>query len=146
VEPSEDFSEVPLYEPQLLREGTACAIVVAGEMCAACEEACRLLEAAGIQPALVNARFIKPLCDRFYRSLFTRFDHVVTVESNSTTGGFGSGIMELATALGFSGRIRFLQIGYPDNFIPHGSNSELLKSLQLDPDSISRRIREFLTT
>jgi 1-deoxy-D-xylulose-5-phosphate synthase len=144
TEPGEGFSEIPLFEPQPLREGSGCAIVAAGDVCAAAEAACNLLEATGVRPALVNARFIKPLSERFYRDLFTRFDRVVTVESNSIIGGFGSGLMELAATFGFSGRVRFLQMGYPDKFIPHGSNAELLKSLQLDPESICRRVREFI--
>jgi 1-deoxy-D-xylulose-5-phosphate synthase len=145
IEPCENFSEVPLYEPVWLREGSACAIVAVGDLCPQCETACQLLESSGVRPALINARFIKPLDERFYRSLFARFDRVVTVESNSTVGGFGSGLLELASMLGFSGRVRFLQIGYPDKFIPQGSTDELLKSLRLDAESIGRRVREFLS-
>ena len=145
IEPSEDFSEIPLFEPQVLREGTACAIVSIGDAYAASETACKILEAGGLRPALIDARFVKPLNERFYRDLFSRYDNIIAIESNTFIGGFGSGLLELASALGFSGRARFLQIGYPDEFIPHGGNVELLKSLRLDPESIAWRIREFLS-
>jgi len=39
-----------------------------------------------------------------------------------------------------------LKFGWPDEFIPHGSTADLLKSLRLDPESIARRIRDFLST
>jgi 1-deoxy-D-xylulose-5-phosphate synthase len=144
IEPCEDFTELPLYEPEWVREGTACAFLSVGDAFTASEAACANLEAVGLRPALINARFVKPLSERFYRDLFGKFDRIVTVESNSLAGGFGSGVMELASMLGFSGRVRFLRIGYPDEFIPHGSVGELLKNLRLDPESITQRIREFL--
>jgi 1-deoxy-D-xylulose-5-phosphate synthase len=144
IELSEDFTEVPLFEPQWLREGDACAVLSVGDARALSEPACNLLEAVGVRPALINARFVKPLSERFYRDLFGKFDRIVTVESNSLIGGFGSGILELASTLGFSGRVRFLRIGYPDEFIPHGGTDELLKTLNLDPESIARRIKDFL--
>jgi 1-deoxy-D-xylulose-5-phosphate synthase len=144
IEPSEDFTELPLYEPQLVKEGTGCALLSVGDAFAACEAACTLCEAVGIRPALINARFVKPLSERFFRDLFGRYDSIVTVESNSIVGGFGAGVMELASSLGFSGRVRFMRIGYPDEFIPHGSTGDLQKSLRLDPPSIARRIKDFL--
>jgi 1-deoxy-D-xylulose-5-phosphate synthase len=138
-----DCGELPLYRPEVVREGTACAVVCAGDAFVNSEAACLTLEKEGIRPTLVNARFIKPLDERFYKDLFARHGSVVTVESNALAGGFGSAILELASSLENS-PVKILRLGYPDVFMPHGSNKELLKELGLDADGIARSIRNFL--
>ena len=137
------FVELPLYRPETVREGTTCAVVSAGDAFINSEAACDVLEREGIKVTLVNARFIKPLDESFYEDLFARHDAVVTVESNSLVGGFGSALLELASSLKNTS-VKILRLGYPDIFIPHGSNKELVKGLGLDADGIAGSIRKFL--
>jgi 1-deoxy-D-xylulose-5-phosphate synthase len=118
--------------------------VSAGDAFVNCEAACAVLEREGIRPTLINARFIKPLDERFYKDLFARHNAVVTVESNSLAGGFGSAVLELASSLN-NASVKILRLGYPDVFMPHGSNKELLRLLGLDADGIARSIKNFLT-
>jgi 1-deoxy-D-xylulose-5-phosphate synthase len=141
---NDGFAPLPLYQPEVVREGTACAIVSAGDAFVNCEAACAVLEREGIRPTLINARFIKPLDERFYKDLFARHNAVVTVESNSLAGGFGSAVLELASSLN-NASVKILRLGYPDVFMPHGSNKELLRLLGLDADGIARSIKNFLT-
>ena len=118
-------------------------MVSAGDAFVNSEAACDVLEREGIKVTLVNARFIKPLDERFYEDLFARHDAVVTVESNSLVGGFGSAVLELASSLKNTS-VKILRLGYPDVFIPHGGNKELVKGLGLDADGIAGSIRKFL--
>jgi 1-deoxy-D-xylulose-5-phosphate synthase len=140
----DELALLPLYQPEIVREGKACAIVCAGDAFVNSESACAVLEKEGIRPTLVNARFIKPLDVRFYQDLFARHGTIVTVESNALAGGFGSAVLELASSLK-NASVKILRLGYPDVFMPHGSNKELLKELGLDADGIARSIKNFLS-
>jgi 1-deoxy-D-xylulose-5-phosphate synthase len=140
----DDGIPIPLYEPKIMRQGASCAVVAVGDAFANAEAACAILAESGTHPELIDARFIKPLNQSFYRGLFERHRRVVTLENNALAGGFGSGLMELASSLETSPPPEFLRLGYPDEFIPHGTKKELLKLLELDPEAIGLRIKKFL--
>jgi 1-deoxy-D-xylulose-5-phosphate synthase len=139
-----DRTEIPLCEPEVLFRGSLVAVVAIGDMVLQGQKVCDLLAKQGITPTLINARFIKPLSQQFYEKLFLSHSFVVTLESNSVTGGFGSGMLECASSCHLPKPPKFLLLGYPDVFLEHGSNTDILKKIQLDPESIARRIAEFI--
>jgi 1-deoxy-D-xylulose-5-phosphate synthase len=139
-----DRSPLTLVEPEFIIHGSLVAIVAVGDMVIQGQKACELLAKQGITPSLINARFIKPLPRQFYEKLFLNHSYVVTIESNSVTGGFGSGILECAFSCHLPKPPKFLQLGYPDVFLEHGSNNDILKKILLDPESIARRIADFI--
>jgi 1-deoxy-D-xylulose-5-phosphate synthase len=139
-----DISPIPIPEPETVKNGSVCAIVSAGNIFTTAQAACGLLKKEGMNPTLINARFVKPLSGEFYRKLFATHTHIVTMESNSLAGGFGSGVLELAAACNSGSGPKFLRLGYPDSFIEHGNTARLLENIGLDPQSIAGRIREFL--
>jgi 1-deoxy-D-xylulose-5-phosphate synthase len=141
---SSGFSQVPLYQPETVRIGASCAVVSAGDAFSNAEKACDILEKEGLKPTLVNARFIKPLDREFYADLFSKHAAIVTVESNTLAGGFGSAIAELALTVSKSPK-KILRLGYSDTFLPHGSNAEILKGIGLDAEGIAKSIQDFLT-
>jgi 1-deoxy-D-xylulose-5-phosphate synthase len=142
----DDVSPLPLGEPEVVVGGSLYAVVCAGDIFTNAQAACGILEKDMGTPTLVNARFVKPLSRDFYEKLFLSHSHIVTVESNSVTGGFGSGLCELAATCRLPKTPKFLLLGYPDTFIEHGSTNGILAKIKLDPESIARRIRDFLVT
>lgn len=139
---NEPMTAIPLHQPNITRSGKRCAIVAIGEYHQSAEKACTILEKDNISPALVDARFVKPLDGEFYSKLFKDYSHIITLESNSLRGGFGSAILELASEQ--NQKTKILNLGYPDEFITHGSNKKLLKELKLSPEDIAEKIKEFL--
>jgi len=136
------MTSIPLCQPNMSRPGKQCAIVAIGESCQLAEKTCDLLEKDKINPALVDARFVKPLDREFYDTLFRDYSHIISLESNSIKGGFGSAILELSSEL--NQKMKILTLGYPDEFIPHGSNEKLLKAMKLSPEDIAEKIKDFL--
>lgn len=136
------MTTLPLYQPNMIRPGKQCVLVAIGEYYQSAVKACAILEKSKIIPALVDARFVKPLDKEFYGSLFKDYSHIITLESNSLQGGFGSAILELASELNH--RTKILNLGYPDRFIPHGSSEKLLKEIKLLPEDIAEKIIHFL--
>jgi 1-deoxy-D-xylulose-5-phosphate synthase len=92
---------------------------------------------------VVNARFVKPLDEELLTDLASRFEVIVTVENNVVAGGFGSAIMELLNGKN-NNKNRFLTIGIPDTFVPHGDQNKLKELYDLCPEGIANRIQALL--
>ncbi|MBD3321576.1 MAG: 1-deoxy-D-xylulose-5-phosphate synthase [Chitinivibrionales bacterium] len=137
-------STIPPGKPEVLVKGSGCAIVAIGTTCARAIEAVSLLHKSSITPTVINARFVKPLDKKFYAKLFSSYSHIVTLENNALSGGFGTGILELAARIPGAGRPQFLCLGYPDRFIEHGNLDILLKDLNFDAEGIAGQVRAFL--
>jgi 1-deoxy-D-xylulose-5-phosphate synthase len=141
-----DVTPFAIPEPSILRSGTQCAIVCAGDILSNASAACDILATKGLSPTLVNARFVKPLSKEFYATLFASHAAIVTLESNTIAGGFGSALLELSAGTSDTPKPKFLRLGYPDTFLEHGSNALLLAKIGLDPQSIADHILEFVNS
>jgi len=130
--------------PEIVHKGKGCAIVSVGHFYGTALALCEALKADGRQPALVDARVVKPLDAGFYGKLFASCDHIVTLEANAAAAGFGSGLLELLAASPRASSCRVLCLGYPDRFVPHGTVGQLMAELGLDAESVIRKVKEFL--
>ena len=121
-------------------KGKKTVILAVGNMVYSAAEAIKLLKGKiPFLPALVNARFIKPLDKQLLKEIFEKYDFVVTVEESCLQGGFGSAVGEFYNSENFK-NTKIFNIGIPDNFINHGRHDILLKELGLDPEGIANRI------
>lgn len=131
--------------PEILIEGSEIAVVALGHAVEDAQAALAILkESHDITPTLINARFAKPLNEDFYLRLASEYSHIVTMEHNAMAGGFGSGISEMLHSHERYPRINI--IGYPDEFIPHGSMEQLKKDLGFTPEKLAQRIYQFVTS
>src|SRR5256884_6252533 len=89
------LAEIPIGLSETLREGDCVAILAYGHPVSAALAAAELLERDGIQAAVVNARFAKPLDAERILALAARIPRFVTVEEHVVAGGFGSAVAEL---------------------------------------------------
>jgi 1-deoxy-D-xylulose-5-phosphate synthase len=110
---------------ELLREGEQVAVLALGTMVPVALEAAKLLEKSGLNPAVVNARFVRPMDAGMLLSLAKRCRLLVTVEENVACGGFGSGVVEYLSQKMGDAMPRVRIIGLPDKFVEHGGNREL---------------------
>lgn len=130
--------------PEIVRTGERCAIIAVGDFFARATAVGDLLDNQGIRPAIVDARFVKPFNRPSYEQIFEEYPYIVTLENNALEGGFGSALLSLAADCGLQRQPRFLRLGLPDQFVPHGSVDKLLASLALDTESIAKRIKKFV--
>jgi 1-deoxy-D-xylulose-5-phosphate synthase len=103
-------------------------------------EAADLLATQGIQLAVVNARFVKPLDETLLIDLARQFTQVITVEENAVAGGFGSAVSEALERLGY-GQVTVHRLGVPDRFIDHATQGQQRLALHLDADGIAEEVR-----
>ena len=103
--------------------------------------AARLEREDGISVGVVNARFVKPLDRTLLLSQATVVPLIVTMEDHVLTGGFGSAVVEALQEADCQTAVE--RIGWPDKFVEHGSNVEILRAAYgLAPDDIARRIKD----
>ena len=138
-----ELTRLPMGKGELLREGRDALIVAAGSPVTAALGAADRLARDGIQAAVINARFIKPLDKELITEWVRKTPLLVTVEENSLQGGFGSAGLEALADEGILPK-RILRLGVPDMFLPHGKPDILRKEIGLDPEHIARSIREHL--
>lgn len=143
VEIQPDYSRsLAFKEPQILRSGNDVAILACGKMTLEALKAAQVLEERGIQAAVINARFVKPLNEEIYTLWLSDGIPVVTVEDNTEVGGYGSLVNDILTKNGMNNP--FLKIAWPDEFVRHGSTAQLMKKYKIDAQGIAERVEDFL--
>ena len=63
-------------------------------LCIPAIAAAELLAERGIEAAVINARFAKPLDEELLADLGTNFTRILTVEEGALPGGFGDAVLE----------------------------------------------------
>lgn len=137
----------PEFEPGVsrgLREGADATILAYGVTVVYALAAAELLAENGIDVAVVNARFARPIDADMVTAALSADKPVVTVEDHSIAGGFGSAVLETAQALGLDAS-RILRLGIPDDrFVPHGSRAGQLAECGIDATAIASTIESRL--
>jgi 1-deoxy-D-xylulose-5-phosphate synthase len=141
----EEIRALEIGKAEILRDGTDVAILGIGAQVSHCFQAAEKLAAEGLNPTVVNARFVKPLDAELILALARSHGSIVTVEDHYLIGGFGSAVMELLEENQLN-EVRVLRLGFPDKLIEHGSQSLLLAKYGLDADGIYSRVKEFVAS
>ncbi len=139
--PAVPATALPVGEAQLLAEGSDVVLIGAGRMVETAEKAAVDLRAHGVSVGVVNARWVKPLDPRILEWSASA-GHIVTLEDNVVSGGFGSAVMEAFAAAGVVKEITC--VGIPDHFLPFGSPSDIVRTIGLDPESVVSRVMTLL--
>ncbi|OLC72894.1 MAG: 1-deoxy-D-xylulose-5-phosphate synthase [Deltaproteobacteria bacterium 13_1_40CM_4_54_4] len=137
VEMDRELRRIEIGKADLLRPGKDVAILGIGHTVLPALEAAQDLAPLGIDAAVVNARFVKPLDKDLLRDVLTRVPNIITVEDHVIAGGFGAAILEFLAEKGIS-NMRVRRLGVPDRFIPHGTQDELRKLCGFDREAITQ--------
>jgi 1-deoxy-D-xylulose-5-phosphate synthase len=122
--------------PEVIREGHDIAIVALGPMVDVALKASEELSVGGVSAGVVNARFVKPLDEKFYCRLAERSGGLITIEDGIISGGFGSALTELILKIKPEKAGAVVCLGFPDKFIEHGPRSALLRKYGLSAEGI----------
>jgi 1-deoxy-D-xylulose-5-phosphate synthase len=137
-----EFREVPFGKWEQLKDGSDLAIIACGVSVYPALSAALELETEGIHCTVINGRFIKPMDREMLADVATRIRKVLTVEENVVMGGFGSAVMEVLAEEGVTVPVK--NLGIPDIFLPHGSQSALRNRIGIDKEGIIRAIKQWL--
>jgi 1-deoxy-D-xylulose-5-phosphate synthase len=141
VDQDGELRTIPLGKGELIKEGKE-LLIAFGSLVLPALEAANQLKDDGIDLAVVNARFAKPLDEDLILSYAKRGSVIITAEEGVLAGGFGSAVRELLDRRKIFD-VRFKSIGLPDEIYPLGKADEVKKMFKLDPDGLSQQIRQF---
>jgi 1-deoxy-D-xylulose-5-phosphate synthase len=128
---------LPIGRWEELRKGSDAVIFAVGRMVGIAREAAERLEMQNVSCAVVNARWVKPVDARIVEWARSH-PVVVTVEDNVGAGGFGGAVLETLAPYGLAGRVR--TIALPDEFLPQGKGSDIMKDKGLDAAGIAKTV------
>lgn len=134
---------VPIGKGVLLAPGRDVALLGIGTGACTALKAASLLREYGVEPAVFNARFVKPLDAEAILELARSTRRVVTIEENVIAGGFGSAVGELL-ARHECHDVRLLTLGLPDCFLEHGSQPVLRDKYGLTAEKVVARVLAWL--
>lgn len=122
----------------IYKEKDICLLAVGSMVKTACQVREQLKEKGYSSCSLINARFVKPLDEETIESAFDDHKLFVAMEENVASGGYGERVRELLDRKK-SGKA-FLSIAIPDEYVEHGNVELLRQEIEIDADSVTRRI------
>ncbi len=136
------MQEVPVGKGQQLKEGKDIAVLTLGPLGNVAAEAIAEVESeTGLSIAHYDMRFLRPLDEEILNIVGQRFSHVVTIEDGVREGGFGSAVLEFMADHGYKAQV--VRLGLPDNFVEHGSVTELHHLVGIDKEGIKTTLKSF---
>jgi 1-deoxy-D-xylulose-5-phosphate synthase len=139
--PSIKSTSVFRQKAQQLNTGNKLAVISLGEIGYEVQQAIQLGSLEN-DVTHYDARFAKPLDKTMLENVFNHYQTIVTVEDGCILGGFGEHIRAASANMGYEGQIQTL--GYPDEFVEHGSIVELRKQYGLDAESLLTKLKTAL--
>ena len=118
------------------------ALLAFGRMVRVALESAALLEARGIEAAVVNASTLKPLDAGLLAALSERNMPFVTIEEHALLGGFGEAVAGHCAR--HAQRPPVACLGIEDGFVTHGDIPKLLELCGLTAEEIARRVEAAL--
>lgn len=138
----EELVPIPIGTWEKIREGEQVAILAVGPMVQVAEEAADALKREGVNVAVVNARFLKPLDNSMLLNLASSGTKLIVLEEASQAGSLGSAVLEFYAEQGLS-EVDVSLMGIPDRFIEHGSIKEQLEEVGLTAEAVVKQIQHY---
>jgi len=143
VKRSDILKSIDIGKGEVLRKGDDVLILAIGSTVYPSLRAAERLVQVGINPAVINSRFLKPLDGDLLCDWAKRIGKVLTVEENVLLGGFGSAVLELFQERGLFS-IRVKRLGIPDLFVEHGPQPLLRAKYGIDENGILGAVQEMV--
>lgn len=133
---------IPLGKGVVEAEGEDMALFAVGPHVYTALKVREQLAAQGVNAAVINCRFVKPLDEDLLCGFVSRIKKIVTIEENVLIGGFGSAVLEMVERQGIKG-VQVLRVGLPDRFIEHGAAKVLREEYGLSAEGIVNTINDY---
>ena len=128
-------NQIELGQWEILSKGSKVALLATGSMVQPCIDIKdEISELVGTDISVINSRFIKPIDKKMIDKLIEDHEYFFTFEEGSLIGGFGSSVLQYISQKNKG--VKVFNKGIEDNFIEHGTRTELLKIAKLDTESL----------
>ena len=92
-----------------------------------------------IDLTIVNARYQKPIDEKMFKSILKEYKNIFIYEETTYINSLGSYLVNYANKEKYKGNIEVFAI--KDEYIKQGKKAEVLKLLELDELSITKKIK-----
>ncbi|NQY27896.1 MAG: 1-deoxy-D-xylulose-5-phosphate synthase [Flavobacteriaceae bacterium] len=135
------YQKIEIGKGTCLKGGNEIAMLSVGHIGNSLQEVFHYLTGDQLKKiAHYDMRFIKPLDYNLLHTIFKKNQTIITIEDGTIIGGFGSAISEFAALHNYKNNIQIL--GIPDQFIEHGTVTELYDTVGLSPKHISEIVKK----
>lgn len=122
--------------------GKDICIVSSGYMMGRATKIKDILKDDYINLGVIDLWRIKPIYLAVFHNIFKKYSHIVTLEEQTLSGGFGSAICEASCDLQMYNKI--YRIGLPEKYIfDNGTREEVLNANGLSIENITKSIKSF---
>ena len=134
--------------PQILNTGSDVLILSDANMLEEAFKAAQLMETNVIRDwkpvsvAVADIGTLAPLDEDFLTAQLKKFRTVITLEDGVVTGGFGSAVAAFACRIKAPAEV--LVMGWPDEFIEHGTIEQLREKYGMDAKGIVQKATHFI--
>lgn len=139
-----EMKEIEIGKGRKIKDGEDVAILSFGHPGNFAVDAAKDLKTEGLNPAIYDMRFAKPLDEAMLHEIAQKFNKILTVEDGTIVGGFGSAVLEFFAANNYSLEVKML--GIPDRIVEHGKPAELQHECGFDAEGIAKAVRELIST
>lgn len=131
------FKKLKIGTGRKVQNGSDLAILTIGSIGNEAVKALEMLAKKGINAALYDMRFVKPIDELLLHEVFSKFDKVITVEDGCIQGGFGTAVLEFMVDNQYNSKV--VRLGLPDRVVEHGTQEQLWKECGYDAESIEEQ-------
>ncbi len=133
-------SKIEFGKSEVLETGKDVTIVAIGKMVAKAVEVSNILKKENINCTVINARFLKPFDEKTVLNNLSSI--VITIEDGAIINGLGEKVEQYVKKC--NKNIFIEKLGYPDEFIKHGSITKIEEKYGLDTNSIVQKIENLI--
>ena len=136
------LEEIKVGTGRKLHDGHDVAVLTIGPIGNDVEQAIQELQAEGCTRSVAHydMRFLKPIDESILQETAENCRRIITVEDGTRKGGLGSAVIEWLNDHDYN--IPVTRIGLPDEFVEHGTVSQLREIVGMDNESIKKAIRK----
>lgn len=103
-----------------------------------------ILQKKGVNPHIVNARFIKPFDEKMFVEILIRFKNIIIMEENTYIGSLGQSLLAYAYTHKENNKPKIEHIALPDAFIEQGEPEFLRQKYGLSCDNLTNKVYSLL--
>ena len=135
-----EFKSIEIGTGRKLRNGENVAILSLGHIGNYASQLCYEYDKEGMHIGHYDLRFAKPLDQKMLHEVFQNYEHVITIEDGCISGGVGSSVIEFMVDNQYNSSV--YRLGIPDEFIEHGSQTQLHAYCGYDKNSLRNKIEQ----
>ena len=131
-------SKIEFGKGEMLFEESNIALLAIGSMVSTAKNLREKLKSKGFNVSVANARFFKPIDFELVDKLCENHSLIVTMEEGVINGSMGEKIKAYIKDKNYDTDV--LNIALPDGYVEHGDVSLLRKKLEIDSDSVLKKV------